>query len=243
MAVVEGELDLLSAPLLKETLTSLLRAGSGRLVLDFSGVPFIDSTALSVLIGVRRRLGRHERLAIAAAGDQVLRVFELSGVRRSFQMFPTVDDALEYVTSGDAEKRRAPTPPLTADAALMVGIASTAMRFAQSEEDEAERWLRVLRRHGEAGAVLGSLGVSEAPVHARERDPGPSRARATDPVTAVTERASQIAAQRHASRVATTHVLAAVMGVYGTAFDRVLAAHGGDHDELALRVGTYPAAA
>ncbi|HVR05071.1 MAG TPA: hypothetical protein VMS02_03445, partial [Solirubrobacteraceae bacterium] len=50
---------------------------------------------------------------------------------------------------------------LAPDAAMALGIAATAMPFARTPEDEAERWLRVLRLHGQAGIVLQALGVSE----------------------------------------------------------------------------------
>jgi anti-sigma B factor antagonist len=117
VVIVEGDLDLLSAPRLKGTLTSLLGAGSRLLVLDFGGVTFMDSTALSVLIGVHRQLGPDERMAIAGARAEVLRVFELSGLVAAFEIFPSVDAAAAHVTSG-APSAGACAPPLTADAAL-----------------------------------------------------------------------------------------------------------------------------
>ncbi len=246
VVVLEGDLDLVSTPQLKETLTNLLRAGSGRLVLDFSGVVFMDSTGLSVLIGLQRRLGPDERLAIADVRPDVLRVFELSGLAATFPVFPTLDAALVYVADGGGAETSPASPPLTADAALMLGIASTAMPFAQSEEHQVERWLRVLRRHGEAGAVLASLGVSEArlgePEHEAEDEP--AHMRGSDPIATVTEQAGRIASQRGAAKIATTDVLLAAMHVYGATFDRVLAAHGADSEELAARVATpHPAAA
>lgn len=245
VVAVEGDLDLVSAPGLKETITGLLGEGERRLVLDFSGVPFMDSTALSVLVAVQRRLGPDERMVIAAANPEVLRVFDLSGLTASFRIFPALDAGVQYArNAGTGEP--SPVPPLTADAALMVGIASTAMPFAQSPEDEVERWLRVLRRHGEAGAVLTSLGVSEAAIRRVEPHAGHERRQPgeTDRLTAVTEDASRIALQRGAAKVSTTDVLLAAMHVYGATFDRVLAAHGGDIDELAARVAVaHPAAA
>ena len=48
--------------------------------------------------------------------------------------------------------------PLSQDAALVVALAGTAMPFAHSAEDEAERWLRALRLHGQVGATLQALG-------------------------------------------------------------------------------------
>src|SRR5690606_24386934 len=55
-----------------------------------------------------------------------------------------------------------PQVPLSQDAALVVALAGTAMPFAHSREDEAERWLRTLRLHGTVGATLQALGVGEA---------------------------------------------------------------------------------
>ena len=49
--------------------------------------------------------------------------------------------------------------PLSQDAALVVALAGTAIPFAHSAEDEAERWLRAMRLHGQVGAILQGLGV------------------------------------------------------------------------------------
>jgi anti-sigma B factor antagonist len=241
---LEGDLDLASAPELRATLTDVLRKGSGRLVLDFSGVAFADSTGLSVLIGVQRRLGPDERLALAAVRHEVLRLLELSGLAGTFRIFPTFDAAIAYVENGPGDRRPGTARlPLSADAALAVGIASTAMPFAQSDEDQVERWLRVLRRHGEAGALLASLGVSDAPLREAPDETTAGELPDPDPTAAVNEHAARIASQRLAARIATTDVLLAVMHVYGATFERVLAAHGGDIDELAACVAETHAAA
>jgi hypothetical protein len=132
-------------------------------------------------------------------------------------------------------------PALAPDAAMVLGIASAAMPFARSREAEAERWLRLLRLHGEVGIALQALGVSEEPVQADEapdrerRDPVGSPG--WDPVASVTEHAVRIAGERGANGVATTDVLMAVMHVYGEDFDRVLQAHGTDRDEVLERLG------
>lgn len=241
-AVIElgGELDLWSAPQLKRALCDLLAAGRKRLILDLGGVQFMDSTALGVLVGIDRRLATDEKLVLAQAGADVLRVFELSGVGASFRIFPTRETALRYVNLDRSESDAAETPPLTADAALLLGIAATAMPFAQSPEEQAERWLRALRRHGEAGAVLASLGVLEAAVSRveRDRDAASLRSDDADAVTIVTEHAGHVARERGAAKVATTDVLLAVIHVYGETFEWVLAAHGVDVGELRARLGS-----
>jgi hypothetical protein len=134
-------------------------------------------------------------------------------------------------------------PALAPDAAMVLGIASTAMPFARNREAEAERWLRLLRLHGEVGIALQALGVSETALPPSIDDhpdrPDPNEARDLDAVEAVTEHTVRIARERGARGVATTDVLMAVMHVYGEDFDRVLRAHGTDRDEVLERLGSW----
>src|SRR5262249_28770853 len=113
-----------------------------------------------------------------------------------------------------------PAPDL--DTAMVLGMASTALPFADSSEAEAERWLRILRMYGDAGSVLQSLGVSEAPLEEGEpsTDDDDSRdAPHRDVIRAVTERAIRVADNRSAPTVGAGDVLVAVMQVYGADFD------------------------
>jgi hypothetical protein len=125
---------------------------------------------------------------------------------------------------------------LAPDAAMVLGIASTAMPFARTREEEAERWLRLLRLHGEVGIALQGLGVSEVPLPHESPNLEADLARA-DAVSAVTERLAQIVDEREVHSVGTTEVLMAVMHVYGEDFDRVLRAHGTDPEEVLERLG------
>jgi hypothetical protein len=125
---------------------------------------------------------------------------------------------------------------------MVLGIASTAMPFARTPEDQAERWLRVLRLHGEVGIALQALGVSEGPLQVQGEGTdraltAPAGVDDRDVVAQVTEDAVQIAGRRGAAGVATTDVLMAVMHFYGADFDRVLRAHGTDRDEVIERLG------
>jgi hypothetical protein len=131
------------------------------------------------------------------------------------------------------------TPALAPDAAMVLGIAATAIPFARSPEEEAERWLRLLRLHGEVGAALQALGVSEDSLraHAREAVDGERFADAVNPehrdvIALVTEHAVRVARDRGAAGIGTVDVLMAVMEVYGTVFERALHAHGTDADEV-----------
>jgi anti-sigma B factor antagonist len=99
---VEGELDLASAPSLKWALTDMLEAGNDQVVVDLSNVTFIDSTALGVLVGIRKNLRPGARLAIACMQPDVLNIFELTGLDATFDLFSTFDDALAFVRGSAA---------------------------------------------------------------------------------------------------------------------------------------------
>ncbi|MGD0455183.1 MAG: hypothetical protein ABSB69_16470 [Solirubrobacteraceae bacterium] len=139
-------------------------------------------------------------------------------------------------------------PVLAPDAAIALGIASTAMPFARTPEDEVERWLRVLRLHGQVGIALQALGVSEVPLPGGEHSPahdqpGAVTASDRDAVTRVTEYAVRIADERRARALSTRDILMAVMLVYGEDFDRVLQMHGTDREEVLERLGLAAPAA
>jgi anti-sigma B factor antagonist len=90
---VGGDLDVYTAPRLKETLDKAL-AGR-RLVLDLSGVGFIDSTALGVLAGalqLSQSSGGDLRLVV---GDPfLLKIFRITAFEGMFSIYPQLEDAL-----------------------------------------------------------------------------------------------------------------------------------------------------
>jgi anti-sigma B factor antagonist len=93
---IEGDLDLSTAPRLKWMLLETLEAGHSELVVDLSSTTFMDSTALGVLVGVKRSLAVGAQLAIVCTRPAVLKIFELSGLDGAFAIFSTLDEALAY---------------------------------------------------------------------------------------------------------------------------------------------------
>jgi hypothetical protein len=128
--------------------------------------------------------------------------------------------------------------PLSQDAALVVALAGTAIPFAHSAEDEAERWLRAMRLHGQVGAILQALGVGEAPLMtgAESSDGVETPNLGPDVLDDVTGRASQFAEARRAESVGTADILIAVLDVYGKRFDRALYLRGTSREELVERL-------
>jgi anti-sigma B factor antagonist len=100
---VEGELDLSTAPQLKWALLDSAQAGHSQLVVDLSGATFMDSTALGVLIGVKRGLDAGARLALVCEAPSILNVFELSGMDGAFAIYATLEDALAPISGQAAE--------------------------------------------------------------------------------------------------------------------------------------------
>jgi hypothetical protein len=122
----------------------------------------------------------------------------------------------------------------------VVALVGTAIPFAHSQEDEAERWLRAMRLHGQVGAALQALGVGEAPLMTgSEHEHSEGAGTATlgpDVLDEVTRRATAFATARRADTVGTPDLLFAVLDVYGKLFDRALYLRGTGREELVERL-------
>jgi anti-sigma B factor antagonist len=91
---VRGEVDAATAPILQDALDDAVRASDGPFALDLTGVGFLDSTGINVLLRVRALLGREERmLALVCPPGQVRRVLELAGIEDLFAIYSTREDA------------------------------------------------------------------------------------------------------------------------------------------------------
>jgi anti-sigma B factor antagonist len=98
---VHGELDLHTAPVLRERVSELLDDGATGLLLDFSGVSFIDSIAVAVIVGAQRRLTGTGRVAIIGTGEYVELIFEAGGLDDVLSRFDDRREAEDYVGTPD----------------------------------------------------------------------------------------------------------------------------------------------
>ena len=88
--VLVGEVDIYTAPRFKECMLELLDGGVESLLVDLSGVSFIDSTALGVLIGGLRRVHDADgRMALIVTTSAVERVLTITGLDRVFEIHAT----------------------------------------------------------------------------------------------------------------------------------------------------------
>ncbi|HEY1688893.1 MAG TPA: STAS domain-containing protein [Solirubrobacteraceae bacterium] len=77
---LRGELDLASAPALEQELSNVERRDPQRVVIDLTGLGFIDSTGLRLLLQAQARASEHSReLLLRPGGDAVQRVFAVTG--------------------------------------------------------------------------------------------------------------------------------------------------------------------
>ena len=76
-----GELDVASSPELEKQIKRLQWAGASSITIDLSGLDFIDSTGLHVLIRAHRR-AEHGQLTLLRGSRRIHRVFELTGTDR-----------------------------------------------------------------------------------------------------------------------------------------------------------------
>ena len=88
-----GELDLYNANAVRDVLLDCCAESPDRLIIDLSGVKFIDSTALGVLIEARTRMPNRRGFLLAAPGLETRRALEISGLDRHFAVHESLDDA------------------------------------------------------------------------------------------------------------------------------------------------------
>ena len=91
---VKGEVDLYTAPSLKEAIADLVSSGRSKIVVDLAGVEFMDSTGLGVLIGALKRCKEAGgSLALAGPGESVLKVLAITGLDKVFSIHSDVEQA------------------------------------------------------------------------------------------------------------------------------------------------------
>jgi anti-sigma B factor antagonist len=93
---IEGQVDLYSAPEFKHRTAAVIDQGKTTVIVDLSRVTFMDSTGLGVLVGALKRMRAAQASLVLVVTDyDIERLFELTGLDRSFKMYRSRDDALE----------------------------------------------------------------------------------------------------------------------------------------------------
>jgi anti-sigma B factor antagonist len=91
---VAGEIDVYTAPKLREKLIELVSEGTYDVVVDLEKVDFLDSTGLGVLVGALKRVKAHDgSLSLVCTQDKILKIFKITGLTKVFPIHSSVDEA------------------------------------------------------------------------------------------------------------------------------------------------------
>jgi anti-sigma B factor antagonist len=94
---LEGEVDVYTAPRLKEQLVALLEDGCISIIIDLEKVAFIDSSGFGVLVGALRRAREKGGVVrIVCTRDGVLKIFRITGLDKVFPIFSDASEAREF---------------------------------------------------------------------------------------------------------------------------------------------------
>jgi anti-anti-sigma factor len=87
---VVGEIDIATGPVLRDALLRFADGGEGAVVADMTGVRFIDSAGIAVLVDVQNRLGYQGRaLELHQVSNEVGRVIDLLGLTERLRVDQT----------------------------------------------------------------------------------------------------------------------------------------------------------
>ncbi len=99
VVAVTGELDIDTAPALRDRLAAAIDAGRHRLVVDLSAISFVDSVALAAIVHAKQRLPEDGRMALALdPASYVMLVFESGGLAKVLDLVETRAEAIEHVS-------------------------------------------------------------------------------------------------------------------------------------------------
>jgi anti-sigma B factor antagonist len=95
VVAVGGEIDVYTAPKLRDCITELVGAGTYDIVIDLEAVEFLDSTGLGVLVGIYHRLrARDGSMSFMGVNDRVRRVFHVTQLTKIFVLHRSLEDAI-----------------------------------------------------------------------------------------------------------------------------------------------------
>jgi anti-sigma B factor antagonist len=93
---VEGEIDVYTAPKLREKLIDLVNKGRYHLLVDMEKVEFLDSTGLGVLVGGLKRVRAHDgSLELVCTQERILKIFRITGLTKVFGIHDSIAEAEE----------------------------------------------------------------------------------------------------------------------------------------------------
>ena len=95
IVAVGGEIDVYTAPKLRDKITELVGNGDYNLVIDMEKVDFLDSTGLGVLVGGLKKVRAHDgSMRLICNQERLLKIFRITGLAKVFAIHGSQADAL-----------------------------------------------------------------------------------------------------------------------------------------------------
>lgn len=94
---LSGEVDVYTAPKLKEHMVSVIESGCSKVVVVLDNVSFIDSSGLGVLVSaLRRARERDGGVRIVCSRENILKIFRITGLDKVFPIFDNAEEATRF---------------------------------------------------------------------------------------------------------------------------------------------------
>lgn len=98
---LRGEIDVYTAPRMRQAIVDLVDAGSRNIVIDMENVDFLDSTGLGVLVeGLKRVRTRGGSLSLVVTQDKIVKIFDITGLNKAFPIHGSLEEALKEPVAG-----------------------------------------------------------------------------------------------------------------------------------------------
>ena len=94
IVAVGGEIDVYTAPKLRDQITELVSSGTYNIVIDLEAVEFLDSTGLGVLVGGLKKVRAHDgSLDLVCTQERLLKIFRITGLSKVFLIHGSQSEA------------------------------------------------------------------------------------------------------------------------------------------------------
>lgn len=100
ITVGEARIDAAVAIQFKDAMRAATQTGPARVVLDMSGVSFVDSSGLGAIVAAMKLLGGGRKLDLAGLTADVDKVFRLTRMDSIFGIYATLDEAIDLRATG-----------------------------------------------------------------------------------------------------------------------------------------------
>ena len=95
IVAVGGEIDVYTAPKLRDQITELVSNGSYNIVIDLEAVEFLDSTGLGVLVGGLKKVRAPDgSLELICSQERLLKIFRITGLAKVFVIHDSADPSI-----------------------------------------------------------------------------------------------------------------------------------------------------